>query len=302
MSIRRHLQKYLAEAMGNFFLVGTISLLGNPDTGVGPNPLVGPIAVGCVLMALIYAMGHVSSAHYNPAVTAVQLVRRDIRPVDAGMYVVAQLIGGVVGGIFGALIADDANVVGYPRPTHAKPGAVLRAFGAEVFFTCALMLVILHVAAKQQGNPFFGIAIAAVVVAGAITTGPVSGAVFNPAVASGLVLRHCVVTHERTCGTAVQGLWLYWVAPTLGAAIGAVLFTLMTTVPEDDDMPESAGAARQRRERMCLTAEDDCGDDDRECLRVDTGSHEPSDPKAGDRMCLRARGCSTVSNPAARDK
>lgn len=294
--VARHLQKYLAEVMGNFFLVGTISLLGNADTGAGANPLVGPVAVGSVLMALIYAMGHVCSAHYNPAVTIVQLVRRDISPVDAGFYVVSQLIGSILGGIFGALIADDGDKAGYPGPASEKKGALTRAFGAEVFFTCALMLVILHVAARQHGNPFYGMSIAAVVVAGAITTGPVSGAVFNPAVATGLVLRHCALVHGGTCGKAVSGLWLFWIAPVLGAAIGAGLFVAMAAQLESEGGATAADDIDMQAARVRVSAgADDCGDDDRTCLRVDMDRHDPTDPRAGERTCVRARACSKTS-------
>ncbi|MEM8993744.1 MAG: aquaporin, partial [Acidobacteriota bacterium] len=193
------MDKYVTEGIGTFFLVLTVGLCAN----LGP---LGPAAVGCVLMALIYAGGHISAAHYNPAVTVAFWRCGRCDAGDIAPYIGAQLVGAALASGTTLVLTETSALGAEPRL-----GAT---FLAETLFTFALVWVILNVAAAHgtAGNPFYGAAIATVVVAGAYAVGPISGAVFNPAVGFGLCLMGIVEW---------AFLWLYLAAPLLGALLAA---------------------------------------------------------------------------------
>ena len=294
MNFGHNLQKYLAEFLGVFYLIVTIVLVTQPGgtAAVPGNAVFAPLAIGFVLMALIYSMGHVSGAQYNPAVTIIFAARRDLPIPDAVMFVIVQVAGGVAGALCGALLS--AAEVATPGPATTTPRGIAQAFTAEVVYTSLLMMVILHVAvSKQKGNGFFALAISLVVVAGAAATGPISGAVFNPAVGTGLIVARCLT---GDCAP-MSHIWLYWVAPCLGAAIGQLFFFIMTT---GDEIPTP------QRRNGCT--EGDCEDSETVCLRA----YEPSSPTEPTNVeataesnsaqmpsntgpnCLRARVCRTA--------
>jgi aquaporin Z len=199
-------RKYVVELIGAFFLVftvGTASYLGAP---------LAPLAIGAALMVMIYAGGHISGGHFNPAVTIAALVRGRIGAVDAVGYWIAQLIGGVLA----ALVVRGllANVVVTTNTLAGNAGA---AFVAELLFTFALCYVVLNVATSRDHpvNSFYGLAIGFTVVAGAIAVGGISGAAFNPAV---------------TLGADVMGLfawstlWIYLVAQVIAGIVAGLVF------------------------------------------------------------------------------
>lgn len=162
------------EMIGTFFLVLTIALTAsNPD--IAP---MAPLAIGGVLMVMVYAGGFISGAHYNPAVTIGLLLRKKISVINTGAYILAQLIAGVLALVLASIMLGDvAGIV---------PDAIdgQQAFIAELVFTFALVTVILHTAASKQvdGNSYFGLAIGMTVMAGAYAVGGISGGAFNPAV------------------------------------------------------------------------------------------------------------------------
>ncbi len=198
--------KYAVEAIGTFFLVATIGATAH--TG---SPLA-PLAIGAVLMAMIYAGGHVSGAHYNPAVTLAVLVRGRITVHDAVGYCSAQVAGG--------LVAAAGITAGLPRtpsaPMHIGPAAMV----AELLVTFALCYVVLNVATSKDhpDNGFYGLAIGFTVLAGAIAVGGISGGAFNPAV----VLAG--VAMGQFGGSAV---WLYLPVQLLAGAAAAAAFRVL---------------------------------------------------------------------------
>ena len=200
---------YATEAVGTLLLMFTVGVC------VRSGSPLAPLGVGAVLMALIYAGGHISGAHYNPAVTVAALIRRRIGAREAVGYAVAQVIGGVVGAELVRVVVPTAG------PVLAPSGAQLLAvFVAELVFTFALSYVVLNVATSRDhaDNGFYGLAIGFTVTAGAVAVGGVSGAVFNPAVLIGGALLGLF---------AVPTLGVYLVAQLLaGAAAGAVFRAL----------------------------------------------------------------------------
>lgn len=204
------MSRYLTEAIGTFFLVLTIGL-----TVLAETPLA-PLAIGSALMVMVYMGGHISGAHYNPAVSVAILIRGKMESRDFLPYLVAQLLGAILASLAVLVIAGDTFA---PAPAaDAGLGAVLLA---EVLFTFALALVILNVATADDtaGNSYFGLAIGFTVMAGAFAVGPISGGAFNPAVGAGPILV------DTFAGDGSMGsLWIYLVGPVLGGVIAAGAF------------------------------------------------------------------------------
>lgn len=202
--------KYAVEAIGTFFLVLTI---GGAVHSTSP---LAPLAIGAVLMAMIYAGGHLSGAHYNPAVTLAVLVRGRIGLREAVGYCSAQLAG--------ALVAAAIVAASMPRnpagPLQVSGVGAVAAVIAETLFTFALCYVVLNVATSKDhpDNSFYGLAIGFTVMAGAVAVGAISGGAFNPAV---------VVAGIATGQFSGSLLWLYVPAQILaGLAAGAAFRTL----------------------------------------------------------------------------
>ncbi len=171
------MKKCLTEFIGTFFLVLTIGC-----TVVGTaSGVIPPLAIGLALMAVVYAGGHISGAHYNPAVTLGVWIRGELSTKDLLPYWLSQTAG--------ALIA--AVTVGYLKGNPTVAPLVLTTVGpallAEFLFTFALVFVVLSVATVKAtaGNSYFGLAIGATVLAGAFAVGGISGGAFNPAVVVG---------------------------------------------------------------------------------------------------------------------
>jgi len=170
-------RKYVTEFIGTFFLtfaVAVAALTGSVFV---------PLAAGGTLMVMIYAGGHISGGHYNPAVTMAALVRGRIGIRDAVPYWIAQVAGGVIAGALARAVVNPATVKTLTLSGHAEAAAAV----VEVLITFALCYVVLNVATSkdQPNNGFFGLAIGFTVVAGAFAVGGISGGVFNPAVALG---------------------------------------------------------------------------------------------------------------------
>jgi len=166
--------KYAVEAIGTLFLVFTIGTAVRSD-----NPLA-PLAIGAILMAMVYAGGHISGAHYNPAVTLAVLVRRRIEIRDAVGYWIAQFCGGLVASVLVTAAAPKQT-----SPMTLSGHAVVAGFVAELLVTFALCYVVLNVTTSKDhpDNSFYGLAIGFTVAAGAVAVGGISGGAFNPAVA-----------------------------------------------------------------------------------------------------------------------
>ncbi|MDT5008378.1 MAG: aquaporin [Mycobacterium sp.] len=209
--------KYAVEAIGTFFLVFTVGAT------VGSASPFAPLAIGAALMVMIYAGGHISGGHYNPAVTLAVLVRHRIGLRDAVAYWVVQFGAGLLAAAVVRTIIDPAR-----KPTAAAvmlSGHILTAaFVVELLFTFALCYVVLNVATSKDhsDNSFYGLAIGFTVVAGAFAVGAISGGAFNPAVA---------------LGAAVMGLfawptlWAYLLAQVVAGIAAGVSFLALN--PDD---------------------------------------------------------------------
>jgi aquaporin Z len=207
-------RKYAVEVIGTFFLVFTVAASGFS------NSTFTPLAAGAALMVMVYAGGHISGGHYNPAVTLAALWRRRIGPADAVAYWIAQFVAGVVAAVVARAVVNPATVTTLHPSGHALAATAV----VELLFTFALCYVVLNVATSksQTGNSFFGLAIGFTVLAGAFAVGGISGGAFNPAVALG----------AATGGLfAWSTLWVYIVVQAVAGTAAGLTFLALN--PDD---------------------------------------------------------------------
>lgn len=207
------MNKYITEFIGTFFLVLTVGC----SVVIGGSGVIAPLAIGSALMIMVYAGGHVSGGHYNPAVTLGVWLRGRCPSKDVVPYWVAQILAAVVA----------AAVLNYLKGESSAKPMVLRAgpaLLAEFLYTFALVYVVLNSATAKAnaGNSFYGLAIGFTVVVGAFSVGSISSAAFNPAVAVGISIMGL---------SAWANLWIYLVANLAGGLVAGLTFKVLN--PED---------------------------------------------------------------------
>ena len=222
------MKRYLTEAIGTFFLVFAIGM--SVTSGLATSPLaMAPLVIGSMLMVMVYMGGHVSGAHYNPAVTVAVYLRGALPRRDVAPYIAAQVLGAWLAA--GSVYVIKGTTFAPAPAVGVGPGSALLA---EVLVTFALVLVILNVATAEatKGNSYYGLAIGFTVAAGAWTVGPVSGGAFNPAVGIGPIMV------DSLSGPGGFGnLWLYLVGPLIGGLAAVPVFKIQMAVVEDAPPP-----------------------------------------------------------------
>jgi aquaporin Z len=206
MMKKEEIIRYVYEFIGTFFLVLTVGMVAL-DSRVG---LWAPLAIGSILAVMVYAGGHISGGHYNPAVSLAVFIRKKLTLDDLWKYWIAQVAGGVVAALLTLYL--KGGPADHPLELH-----IVKAFLVEFLFTFALCYVVLNVAAANAtaGNSYFGWAIGFTVLAGAYAIGTISSAALNPAVAIGVTILNL---------SNWTNLWVYIVATLLGGAAAAFVF------------------------------------------------------------------------------
>lgn len=251
MDLQRRLA---AEAFGTFWLVfggcgAAIFAAGIPDVGIG---FVGvALAFGLTVLTMAYAVGHISGGHFNPAVTVGLLVSGRFDKKDALPYIVAQLVGAVAAAAVLYVIASGkagfdidntkagafaANGYGKLSPDGYKVGA---AFVAEFVLTAFFLLVILGATAKRAAVGFGGLAIGLALTLIHLISIPITNTSVNPARSTSQAI--------FAGGDYLPQLWLFWVAPIAGAAVGALIWKFLLergadTVPLEEGVGEPGNA------------------------------------------------------------
>jgi aquaporin Z len=208
------MKKYLTEFIGTFYLVLTIGM-----TVIGGKGDFAPIAIGFALMIMVFAGGHISGGHYNPAVTIAVLLRGKIFLPDAIRYIFAQFAGSLIASLLVVYFLQDK--IDSQQVLIISP---IRALLAEFLGTLALCYVVLNVATAKgtNGNSFYGLAIGATVTVMAYAFGGISGGAFNPAVALGISVLKVV---------AWSNIWIYLVGCFAASFVAAYIFNINN--PED---------------------------------------------------------------------
>ncbi|MGH9247329.1 MAG: MIP/aquaporin family protein [Acidimicrobiales bacterium] len=209
-------KKLIVEAIGAFFLVFTVGMVVASETPFGG------LAVGAVLMVMIFAGGHISGGHYNPAVSTAVWLRGKLTTADWVAYVIAQLVGGVLAGLV-VIAVNDVPAIG---PTELAWEPLV----AEFLFTFALAYVVLNVATSKgtEGNSFYGLAIGFTVLAGAFAVGGLSGGAFNPAVTVGAWVMDAL---------DIGATWAYLLVQIGAGAAAAVVFRAVAPTGDIEEVP-----------------------------------------------------------------
>jgi aquaporin Z len=207
------MNKYITEFIGTFFLVLTIGCTVIP----GAPGVIPPLAIGAALMVMIFAGGHVSGGHYNPAVTLAVFIRGRCPAKDVVPYWVAQIVGAVAAAFIAMFLYGKS---GTPMEIANVPQALV----AEFLFTFALAYVVLNCATAKGtlDNSFYGLAIGFTVMAGAFSVGAISGGAFNPAVAVGIGVMKIVNFSQ---------IWIHLSADLVGGLLAAIIFKFIN--PDD---------------------------------------------------------------------
>lgn len=201
------MKRYVAEAIGTFALVfaGTGAIVINEVSGGAITHAGVALTFGLVVLAMIYTVGDISGAHLNPAVTIGFWAARRLASRELAPYILSQIVGALAASGLLRILFVQNKLLGATSPA----GSELQSFTLEFVLTLILMLTILNVStgAKEKGITA-GIAVGAVIALEAMFAGPISGASMNPArsLAPAIVSLH------------IEHLWLYLVAPPLGAA------------------------------------------------------------------------------------
>lgn len=209
-------KRVVAEAIGTFFLVliGPGAAMVDAYTGGTIGPVGIALAFGFVVMAMIYAVGHLSGAHINPAVTVAFWSARRFPTAEVVPYVVAQCAGAIGASLVLRAALGSVGRMGATLPVIGVPGA----FAIEWLLSFALMFVIMAVATDERVPVGFApIAVGLTVGFCALTGGPITGASMNPA---------------RSLGPALLGgiwhaHWLYWAAPLTGMLAAVRAYELL---------------------------------------------------------------------------
>ena len=205
------MRKYVTEFIGTFGLVFTVCCAVRSGAGA-----LTALAAGAVLMVMVYAGGHISGGHYNPAVSLGVFLRGRLPFADLIAYWVAQFVAAIIAGLLAMFVAPHAPGSLGIHGVHAKFAALV----AELLFTFALVYVVLNVATSKDhpNNNFYGLAIGFTVAAGAFAVGGISGGAFNPAVALGGMIAGLF---------SWANIWIYLIAELLGGIAAAVVFHLL---------------------------------------------------------------------------
>jgi aquaporin Z len=207
-------RKLVVEFVGMFLFVFTVGMATN-KAGAGA---LAPLAIGSILMVMVFAGGHVSGGHFNPAVSTAVFLRRRMESIEFAAYVATQGVAAVIAGLVVRYVGG--------REAQTPVASAGKMLIAEFLFTFALAWVVLHVATARgtDGNSFYGLAIGFTVIAGAFAVGGISGGAFNPAVAIG-----AMVTGLFEWGN----IWIYLLADFLGAAAAA--YTFLYVLPAEKE-------------------------------------------------------------------
>lgn len=206
------MKNYIIEFIGTFFLVLTIGMTGDP------------IAIGSMLMVMVYMGGHISGAHYNPAVSISMKIMGLLTTKELSGYIISQILGSM----FAALIVCWLNnSVMFISVGDYDSSQILFV---EAICTFALLMVIFNVAVnpKTEGNSYYGLAIGFTIFAAASLGGGISGGVYNPAVGIGPIIIQLFqdVSQESSILNSLGNLWYYIVGPIIGALCATYIYKI----------------------------------------------------------------------------
>jgi aquaporin NIP len=219
-----------AEFIGTFALVfagcGSIMLIERMPGAISPAAI--PAVFGLIIACMVYAVGHISGAHFNPAVTLAFSIARHFPVKEIPAYWLAQFAGGIAASCLLSVLLPEGRSFGATIPGIA----LISALGVEIVLSFFLMFVIIAVATDTRAEgTMAGVAIGGIVAVAAIFGGPLTGASMNPARSLGPAL------FERH----FDDLWIYFVGPFVGATLAAVSYEWIRCNPEKNNQNDAKG-------------------------------------------------------------
>lgn len=213
------MDKYIIEFIGTYFLMLAICM-----SVIGGLGTFAPIAIGMTLIGVIYMGGHISNAHYNPAITLAFFICKKIKNSDVLGYLVAQLVAAFLATLTAGFLLENYISLPEIEMIDLSP-KIFPALLAEFLGTFILALVILNVAIAKgtAGNTFYGVAIGCTVIGIAYLFGGISGGAFNPAVAIGISMAGLAQWND---------IWIFLLSNFSGAAAAAFIFKMTTEIQE----------------------------------------------------------------------
>lgn len=223
------MKKYLAEMIGTMVLVlmgcGAAVFAGTAQPFASVGTLGVAFAFGLSVIAMAYAIGSISGCHINPAITLGVFLSGRMKAKDAGMYMIFQVIGAIIGSALLCYLAKTSgSTTTLTGANTFAEGQMMQALYAETVFTFIFVLVVLGVTAKNGLNKFAGLAIGLTLVLVHIVCIPITGTSVNPARSIGPAIFDAI----NVGGVAMSQLWVFIVAPMLGAAIAAFVWKIIT--------------------------------------------------------------------------
>jgi len=205
-------KRYISEYLGTFILIfmGTGAIIVSNQTGAFGHTSIA-FVFGSAVMTLIYGFGHISGAHFNPAVSIGFFINREFGLVDTIFYCVSQILGATTASFFLSIIFNEQTNIGVTQPTNGWQ----QSFFLELILTLILMFIILLSATHGKANkPFAGIAIGSTIAIEALVFGAISGASMNPArsIAPALISGN------------LDFLWIYIISTIIGSSIAVILY------------------------------------------------------------------------------
>ena len=224
------MNKYIAESFGTFWLVlggcgSAVLAAGIPDVGIGYLGVA--LAFGLTVLTMAFAIGHISGCHLNPAVSIGLALSGRFDKKDLVPYVVAQLVGSIVAGGVLYLIASgnpsfslDGGFASNGYGEHSPNGySMLAGFVCEVVMTMMFLVIILGATDERAPAGLAPIAIGLGLTLIHLISIPVTNTSVNPARSTGVAI--------FAGGWAIKQLWLFWVAPIIGAVLGALVYRVI---------------------------------------------------------------------------
>jgi len=233
-------KKLIVEFIGTFFFIFTVGCAGVLQLA-GTRGAMAPVAIGGILMVMVFAGGHISGGMYNPAVSLSAMLRGRLPAKDFVAYVIVQLVAAMLAGLFiTRLIAPDYDV----RPLDPD---IRSAMICEFLFTFALCFVVLNVATSKgtQGNSFYGLAIGGTMMTGVFAVGEISGGVFNPAIGIGMVMMKYL---------SFKTVIFYVIVQFVAGGAAALAFKVANPESRPKSSPQPAAKQQQAAKKQTSTA------------------------------------------------
>eukprot|EP00331_Platyophrya_macrostoma_P012211 CAMPEP_0176420628 /NCGR_PEP_ID=MMETSP0127-20121128/8714_1 /TAXON_ID=938130 /ORGANISM="Platyophrya macrostoma, Strain WH" /LENGTH=242 /DNA_ID=CAMNT_0017801249 /DNA_START=42 /DNA_END=770 /DNA_ORIENTATION=+ len=240
MTFSKQTSELVGEFVGTFLFVLTITMA---TIGIGT---LAPLAIGFMLMAMVFTFGYLSGGHFNPAITFATVITRHTPIPKFVRYTVVQVLAAIFSTLYGSAMVG----LSIPVPTtNTNIVSIWQSLLSEGVYTFALSCVVLHVAySRQRTNSFYGFAIGMCVMAAAFSVGGFTGGAFNPAVATGIQLVACI---GGNCSPLIF-VWMYWLAPLGGAFLAGFIYNMLDTADRKAAVEASNGAQSAPQEPAVL--------------------------------------------------